>query len=93
MQNEKEYVEIDLATASFLVVRGFKLLGLIPGGRSRYLFRFADPEENAAEVAMGYLQGETVPANALIAAEANLKTLIYSKKEKENGNERQSYRR
>ena len=84
------HVEADLGVAAFLVVRGFKLLGLIQSGRSRYLFQFADPDGLAAKSAMGYVQGELVPANALIAAEVNLKTLLYSKKG--YGNDRNQHR-
>jgi len=77
-----EHLQTDLGTAAFLVVRGFRLLGLAPDGRGRFMFRFDDPDDRAASAALGYLQGESVPARALIAAEKDLKTLLYSR----NGN-------
>lgn len=77
-----EYVHSDLGTAAFLVVRGFRLLGLTPDGRGRFMFRFDDPENKATAASMAYLQGDSVPARALIAAEKDLKTLLYSS----NGN-------
>lgn len=84
--SQREHLESDLGTAAFLVVRNFRLLGLVPNGGNRYAFRFADPDDKASETAMAYLQGESVPAKALIAAEKNLKTLLYSIRG--NGNER-----
>lgn len=40
-----DHLETDLGVAAFLVVRGFRVLGLdAPEGGSRYAFRFADPE-------------------------------------------------
>lgn len=77
-----EHLQSDLGIAAFLVVRGFRLLGLTADGRGRFMFRFDDPENRAAGVAMAYLQGESMPARALIAAEKDLKTLLYSR----NGN-------
>jgi hypothetical protein len=73
-----EHVQSDLGTAAFLVVRGFRLLGLAQDGRGRFQFRFDDSDDRAANAALGYLQGESVPARALIAAEKDLKTLLYS---------------
>jgi len=77
---ENEHLESDLGTAAFLQVRGFRLLGLAPSGAGRYAFRFADPDGEAAQAALGYLQGEVVAAQSLVAAEKNLKTLLYSTK-------------
>ena len=89
-----EHLEQDLGTAAFLQVRGFRLLGLAPSGAGRYTFRFADPDGEAAQAALAYLQGEAVAAYSLVAAEKNLKTLLYSiKKGNGNGNhKRESYR-
>lgn len=81
MENtQREHLEADLGTAAFLVVRGFRLLGLAPNGNGRYAFRFADSDGKVGEAGLAYLQGESVPAKALIAAEKDLKTLLYSKK-------------
>ncbi len=77
--NTREYMEADLGTAAFLVVRGHKLLGLKPDGR-RYLFCFADSDGKAAEDGMEYLQGASISAMALINAEKSLKTLLYKHK-------------
>lgn len=79
-----EHIQSDLGTAAFLVVRRFSLLGLKLVGTGRFGFRFRDPEGGAAAAAMAYLRGDSVPAKQLIAAERDLKTLLYSKK---NGNE------
>ncbi len=84
MENH-EHRESDLGAAAFLVVRGFRLLGLVANGGGRFSFRFADPDGAAAEAAMGYLQGESVPARALIAAQKDLKNLLYA--QKRNGDE------
>ena len=88
-----ERQEPDLGTAAFLQVRGFRLLGLAPLGGGRWAFRFADPDGKASQAALAYLQGESVPARALIAAEKDLKTLLYSQKGNGNGNSRYSARR
>ena len=85
-----EHLASDLGIAAFLVVRGFRLLGLMPNGGSRYAFRFDDPNEKASEAALSYLQGASVPARALVAAEKDLKTLLYSRKA--NGNENRRHR-
>ena len=80
-----EHLEYDLGTAAFLTAKGLRLLGLADAGRGRYAFRFADGEA-AAQAALDYMQGEAVPAKALIAAEKDLKTLLYSTKGSRNGN-------
>jgi len=82
---DREHVESDLGTAAFLVVRGFRLLGLMPNGGGRYAFRFDDSNEKASEAALSYMQGECVPARALVAAEKDLKTLLYTRKGNGNG--------
>ncbi len=76
----REHLESDLGTAAFLVVRGFRLLGLEPNGSGRYAFRFEDPQDKTAAAALAYLQGENVPARAFAAAEKDLKTLLYTRK-------------
>ena len=81
-----EHLESDLSTAAFLVVRGFRLLGLVPDGGSRFAFQFEDPQGHAAEHAMAYMQGEAVPARALVAALRDLKTLLFARKGNGNGN-------
>lgn len=83
-----EHLECDLGTAAFLVVRGFPLLGLQHLNGSRFGFRFGDPAGKAGAAAMSYLQGESVPAKQLVAAERDLKTLLYSEKGCGNGNSR-----
>ncbi len=82
---DREHLESDLGTAAFLVVRRFRLLGLMPNGGGRYAFRFDDPDGTATEEAMEYLQGASVPAKALVSAERDLKTLLYSRKRDGNG--------
>ena len=81
-----DHLERDLGAAAYLLAKGFRLLRLAPQGRGRYSFRFADPEGHTAEASLGYFQGDSVSAKALVAAEKNLKTLLYTKKETENGN-------
>jgi hypothetical protein len=87
-----EHFEDDLGIAAFLVVRGFKLLGLKPGNRGHYSFRFDDSAGTAKETAMSYLQGESVPARDLISAEKNLKAFLYSAKGTRNGNRNENTR-
>ncbi len=79
-----EHLESDLGTAAFLVVRGFRLVGLTPNGGSRYAFRFADPDSKAAGAAMDYLGGDTASAKAIIAAEKDHKKILYARRG--NGN-------
>lgn len=86
MPRIEDYLEADLGTAAFLIVRGFRLLGLVPDGGRRYAFRFEDPQGDAAEGALAYLRGDAVPAKALVAAMRDLKTLLYARKENGNGN-------
>jgi hypothetical protein len=82
----KTFMESDLGAAAFLVVRGFKLIDLVRVGSERYGFCFDDAVGNAAEAAMGYLQGECVSARELVAAEKNLKGLLYAKKNMRSAN-------
>ncbi len=84
--NNKCFMESDLGAAAFLVVRGFRLIDLVRVGSERYSFQFEDSMGNAAEAEMGYLQGESVSARDLIAAEKNLKALLYAKKSVRSGN-------
>ena len=76
----REHLEDDLPTAAFLLVRGFKLIGVVPGARGHYSFQFEDVDGRAKQIAMGYLQGDLVPARDFVAAEKNLKTVLYSAK-------------
>ncbi len=78
----REYLEADLGTAAYLVTKGHRLLGLVESGPGRFAFRF---ESAACEAALDYLQGDSVPARALVAAMSDLKTLLYQKKEPRNG--------
>ncbi len=88
-----EHLEHDLATASFLVVRGFRLLGLQPNGQGRYLFRFEDGNGTAGQAVLDYLAGAQVPAKAITDAEKSLKTLLYSQPRERHGNGRRQVRR
>ena len=69
-----------------------------PGSQRVFLFgfRFADPDGLAAQAALDYLQGKAIAANSLVAAEKDLKTLLYSEKKGNlngNGNYRYKSRR
>ena len=87
-----EHLEPDLGTAAYLKVRGFRLLGLALLEGRRYGFRFADPDWLAAQAALDYLQGKAIAANSLVAAEKDLKTLLYSEKKRNlNGNGNYKY--
>lgn len=80
---QNEYVEPDLGTAAFLLVRGLRLLGLADIGqseRSHYAFRFADPNNTASQLTLDYLRGDNAPAKAIVDAEKTLKTLPYGSK-------------
>ena len=81
-----EHLECDLNVAAFLVVRGFRLLGVEPAGGKRLSFRFEDDQGNARAAALEYFSGATVSARDFAAAEKNLKTVIYSAR---NGNGKQ----
>jgi hypothetical protein len=85
MPRENEHFEDDLGIAAFLVVKGFKLLGLAPGNRGHYSFRFEDASGGAMKAAMNYLRGESVSARDLLAAEKSLKTFLYNTKGSRNG--------
>ena len=79
-----EHLESDLGKAAFLIVKGFRVLGLTDVGRGRYAFRFENGED-AAKATLGYMQGEAVSAKALISAEKDLKSLLYATKGNGNG--------
>jgi hypothetical protein len=85
-----DHLEDDLPTAAFLIVKGFKLLGVVPGARGHYAFRFEDTEGKAKQGAISYLQGDVVPARDFVAAEKNLKTVLYSAKDR-NGNSNETH--
>jgi|ERR1035438_2465037 hypothetical protein len=75
------YDSSDLGTAAFLVVKGLQLLGATPDAEGRrYLFRFVDPHSQGQALAMAYQSGEAVPARDIVAAEKNLKSVLYSVK-------------
>ena len=86
MPQVNEHLEDDLGIAAFLVVKGFKLLGLLPGNRGHYSFRFKDADGQAKEAVMSYLQGESIPAKDLISTEKSLKVFLYAAKGTRNGN-------
>ncbi len=85
-----EHLESDLGTAAFLIVRGFPLLGLTPLSGGRFGFRFGDSEGTAHRAALSYLQGQCVPAKALVEAQKTLKTLLYTQKGNGNWKTKQS---
>ncbi len=87
-----EYRESDLAISAFLVAKGFKLTGVVRDGGKRVVFCFEGKEGDTGQAALGYMQNESIPARALIAAERDLKTLIYTQKENENDKRRTRYR-
>jgi hypothetical protein len=82
-----EYLESDLPTAAFLVVRDFRLLGVEPVERGRLAFRFEDREGKARDAALEFLSGASVVARDFATAEKSLKTALYSAKgSPRNGN-------
>lgn len=87
MENHRQR---DLGIAAFLIVHGFRLLGVEPSG-NRFDFLFEDPSGNAQQTALSYLQGEPCSALAFMDATKLLKTLLYSRKG--YGNDRQTHRR
>ena len=82
-----EHLEHDLGDAAFLVVKGFRLIGLVPGGQGHYSFEFEDPGGRAREAAMDYLRGEPVSARELVNAQKSLKNLLYNAKSPRNGHD------
>jgi len=82
----KEHCESDLNVASFLLAKGVDLLGLRLDGRGRYAFRFANDDHRATDAAVAFVRGDVVSAKALIAAQRDLKGLIYSRT-REDGDE------
>jgi hypothetical protein len=82
-----EYLESDLYVASYLLARGFSLLGLELLG-SRFAFKFggdgtsADPPTATRE----YRQGAVIPARDFAAAVQQLKGELYAAKFKKDGN-------
>jgi hypothetical protein len=80
-----EHLEDDLGIAAFLVVKGFRLLGLQPGNGGHFSFRFEDMDGRAQQTAMDYLHGDPISAREFVAAEKTLKTVLYSAKGR-NGN-------
>ena len=87
-----EYLESDLSMASFLLARGFKLLGLELIG-TRYSFKFEDgaASGNAASAIQEYHKGALIPARDFAGAIQQLKGTLYAAKYQNrngNGNER-----
>jgi|HubBroStandDraft_3_1064219.scaffolds.fasta_scaffold491399_1 hypothetical protein len=83
-----EYLESDLSMASFLLVRGFKLLGLELIG-TRYSFKFEDDAASgdAASAIQEYHKGALIPARDFAAAIQQLKGTLYAAKyQNRNGN-------
>ncbi len=82
-----EYLESDLNMASYLLARGFKLLGLELVG-TRYSFKFEDSGD-AATATKEYRTGALISAREFAAAIQQLKSVLYQEKFRNgNGNER-----
>jgi hypothetical protein len=84
----QEHLEYDLGTAAFLVVEGFRLVGTAGSAKHRMAFRFENDHGKCSEAVLQYFQGASVPAKALVAAQKDLKILLYSKDGDGNGNDR-----
>lgn len=82
---EKHFQESDIGTAAFLSAKGFRLLDLVAEGGRRYSFIFDDSGGDAASAAREYRQGAQVTAREIIAAQKNLKWILYEKKGMNNG--------
>ena len=87
-----EYLESDLNQAAYLMARGYRFLGVRESGRTgRFLFRF----EDAARVAVGdFVNDGLIPARSFAAAISNLKTQLYTAKDRkgnDNGNHYNRY--
>lgn len=76
----------DLGQAAYLRVMGHELVGLRDSGRGRFSFRFADDEGQTTKDADLYFAGAMVQAHELVEALKTLKQILYSEKEKGNGN-------
>lgn len=76
----------DMGQAAYLHAVGHKFVGLDYSGRGRYSFRFADERTEIMQDADAYFTGALVPARELIEALKTLKQILYSEKEKGNGN-------
>jgi hypothetical protein len=85
------HLENDLSVAGFLLVKGYKLLGLELVG-TRYAFVFDDSEQDAVMAAFEYTSGALVPANQYAEAIKQLKSALYAEKFKENRNGRKLYK-
>lgn len=89
-RNEMLHLESDLHIASFLLARGFKLLGLELVG-TRYGFKF-EPDIDSGDAVSAireYNRGATIPAREFATAIQQLKSALYAAKFKDGyGNER-----
>jgi len=88
----KEHLETDIAVASFLTVRGFKLTHLKQLGPHRYGFSFADPDYTAAKEVDSYFAGANAEAKALLDTLRDLKDRLYATKGNRNGNDQYTHR-
>jgi hypothetical protein len=80
-----EHLESDLGAAAFLIAEGYRLTGVVPAGNRRLAFRFENVDGECRRAVLRYYQGASVSAKDLIAAEKNLKTLLYSQNGDGNG--------
>ena len=89
------HLESDLHIASFLMARGFKLLGLELVG-TRYAFKFESNAASSGDVAseiQEYTRGAVISAREFAASIQQLKGALYAAKFKDgNGNERRYHR-
>jgi hypothetical protein len=76
----------DLGQAAYLYAIGHKFVGLDYSGHGRYGFLFANEQGQAAKDANAYFASAMVPARELVEALKILKQVLYSEKEKGNGN-------
>jgi hypothetical protein len=86
-----EYLESDLHAASYLLTKGFRLLGLELVG-TRYSFRFESSVDSRDAIAAirEYRNGALIPARDYAASIQQLKGELYAAKftKDRNGNEK-----
>ncbi len=80
-----EFLEPNLAVASFLRTKGYKLDRFAQIGRTKLAFIFSDHDGRAGQVAESYSRGATAPAELLLSNFGDLKQAMYEKKLKLQG--------
>ena len=74
MSNIKIFETSDIAIASYVMMRGLKLLKASRDARGRFFFKFEDPNDEGSIYAVDYVNSESARFDAIMK---NLKSILY----------------